>query len=323
VRILITGITGFVGAWLARYLVEDLREPTVYGLVRWSSNRDSLKGLTPALTLVDGDLRDGASLVRVAQSARPELVFHLAASSTVASSWSTPAELMDVNVIGQVKLFEALRTVDLTPLVVVASSGEVYGRAAGDGPAEEATALAPLSPYAVSKAAQDLMAFQYHAAHGLPTIRLRLFNHTGPGRPDCFVASSFARQIAEIEAGLRPPLLEVGNLDAVRDFSDVRDVVRAYWLAARRGRPGAAYNVCSGRPVAIRELLDRLLSLSTAPAEVRLDPGRLRQADVPALYGDPRRFREATGWRAEIPLERTLGDLLDHWRARIARETGP
>ncbi len=321
-RILITGITGFVGTWLARHLVEDLHQTGVHGLVRRESDRRGLEGLESALVLLEGDLTDDASLVRVVQSVRPELVFHLAASSTVASSWSTPTELMEVNVVGQVKLFETLRTVDLAPVVVVAGSGEVYGRTGGKGPVDESAPLKPVSPYAVSKAAQDLLAYQYYAAYGLPAIRLRLFNHTGPGRPDRFVASSFARQLAEIEAGLRPPLLEVGNLDAVRDFTDVRDVVRAYWLAARGGRPGAVYNVCSGRPVAIREVLDRLLALSDVPVDVRMDPGRLRQAEVAVLYGDPGRFHAATGWQPEIPLEKTLEDLLEYWRGRIAREGG-
>jgi len=322
VRILITGVTGFVGAWLARHLVEDQRQNEVHGLVRWNSDRGALEALGSSLVLLEGDLTDGASLVRVVRAVRPEVVFHLAASSTVASSWSTPAELMKVNVVGQVNLLEALRTVDLAPVVVVAGSGEVYGRAGGNGAVDETAPLEPVSPYAVSKAAQDLMAYQYHAAYGLPTIRLRLFNHTGPGRPERFVASSFARQLAEIEADLRPPVLSVGNLDAVRDFTDVRDVARAYWLASRGGRPGAVYNVCSGRPVAIRELLDRLLSLSSASVEVHLDPGRFRQAEVPVLYGDPGRFRAATGWQAEIPLEKTLQDLLEYWRRRVGGERG-
>ncbi|NOZ94449.1 MAG: GDP-mannose 4,6-dehydratase [Acidobacteria bacterium] len=319
-RTLITGITGFAGAWLARHLVEDLRQTAVHGLVRWSSDRQPLAGLESALNLIEADLTDGASLVRAVQSIRPELVFHLAASSTVASSWSTPAELMEVNVVGQVRLFEALRTVDLAPVVVVAGSGEIYGRPDGEGPVKESAPLKPVSPYGVSKAAQDLLAYQYHAAYGLPVIRLRLFNHTGPGRPDRFVASSFARQLAEIEAGLRPPFLQVGNLKVVRDFTDVRDVARAYWLAAQRGRPGAVYNVCSGRPVAIEELLNRLLVLSGLSVDVQMDPGRLRQAEVPVLYGDPGRFQAATGWQAEIPLEVTLRDLLEDWRQRVARE---
>ena len=317
-RILITGITGFAGARLARYLVEEAGQTEVYGLRRWDSDRSSLAGLEPAPTLLEGNLTDGASLVRVVRSARPEVVFHLAASSTVASSWATPEELMDVNVTGQVRLFEALRTADLAPVVVIASSGEIYGRSGGDGPVAEDAPLEPLSPYAVSKAAQDLLAHQYQVAYGLPVIRLRLFNHTGPGRPDRFAASSFAHQLAEIEAGLRPPRLDVGNLEAVRDFTDVRDVARAYWLAPARCRPELAYNVCSGRPVTIRQVLERLIELAEVPVEVRTDPSRLRPADVPVLYGNPERFEAATGWRAEIPLETTLRDLLDFWRRRIA-----
>ncbi len=213
------------------------------------------------------------------------------------------------------------RALALSPVVVVPCSAEAYGRVDPSRcPLTEEEPFRPVSPYAVSKAAQDLMAYQVHASRGLPVIRMRPFNHTGPGRPDRFVASSFARQLAEMEAGLRPPELHVGNLDAVRDFTDVRDVVRAYRLAADRCTPGEAYHVCSGRPVAVREILEILVSLSTVEPHVVVDPERMRPADIPELWGSAEKLHRATGWAPSIPLERTLGDLLEDWRRRLARE---
>ena len=315
-RTLITGAAGFVGLHLARYLLESDPDAEVWGMVWPGAGREGLANLPPTMHVEDGELRDAASLGRVLRAARPDVVFHLAAASTVASSWAAPTEAMEVNAVGQINLLEGIRKLGLAPRVVVACSAEAYGRAA-HRPVSEDAPLAPLSPYAVSKAAQDLIAAQYHAAYGLDTIRLRLFNHTGPGRPERFVASSFARQIAEIERGARPPLLRVGNLDVVRDFTDVRDVVRAYRLAAERGRPGAVYNVCSGAKVSVRELLGTLLEVAGVEAEVEVDPELLRPAEIPAVWGDHGRLTADTGWRPAIPLERTLADLLAWWRRRL------
>ncbi len=319
-RVLITGITGFAGRYLAELLVERVPEATIWGLVRWDSEAEVLGPIAPLVRLVEGDLTDAPAILRALRAARPDIVFHLAAASTVSSSWVTPAEVLQVNAIGQVYLLEGIRTLDMNPRIVVACSGEVYGAVPEDHlPAREDTPLAPVSPYGVSKAAQDLLAAQYATAYSMEIVRLRLFNHTGPRRPSRFVASSFARQIAEIEAGMRPPRIEVGNLDVVRDLCDVRDVVRAYWLAATRGEPGAVYNVCSGRPVTIRRVLDLLLSSSEETVEVRVDPGRLRTADIPALWGSAEAFREATGWEPAIPIEQTLLDLLEWWRREVRR----
>ncbi len=317
-RVLITGVTGFAGRHLASLLVEHHREAEVWGLARWDSPREELRPLDAVLTFVTGDLTDAGSLVRALQASKPDILLHLAAASTVSSSWGTPAEVMAVNVLGTVNLLEAVRTLDLDPVIVLAGSAEAYGLVdEGDLPVSEHQPFRPVSPYGVSKATVDLLGHQYHAAYGLRVIRLRLFNHTGPGRPDRFVASSFARQIAEVERSRRAPVLEVGNLDVVRDFSDVRDVARAYWAAAVHGDAGAAYNLCSGRPVSIRQLLDHLRTLSTADIEVRVDPGRLRTTEIPALYGDPRAFTAATDWRPTIPLEQTLHDILEWWRTRV------
>jgi len=319
-RVLITGITGFAGRYLAELLVDRVPEATIWGLVRWDSEAEVLGPIAPLVRLVEGDLTDAPAILRALRAARPDIVFHLAAASTVSSSWVTPAEVLQVNAIGQVYLLEGIRTLDMNPRIVVACSGEAYGAVPeNELPAREDTPLAPVSPYGVSKAAQDLLASQYATAYSMEIVRLRLFNHTGPRRPSRFVASSFARQIAEIEAGMRPPRIEVGNLDVVRDLCDVRDAARAYWLAATRGKPGAVYNVCSGRPVTIRRVLDLLLSYSEETVEVRVDPGRLRTADIPALWGSAEAFREATGWEPAIPIEQTLLDLLEWWRREVRR----
>ncbi len=319
-RVLITGISGFVGPYLAEHLVEHHPDVDVWGLVRWRSDLSRLEPVRSQIRLVTGDMTDGPSLVRALQAAAPDVILHLAASSTVGTSWGAPAHVMQVNVIGELNLFEAIRTLELEPIVVVAGSGEAYGKVEEqENPVTETQPFRPVSPYAVSKAAQDLLAYQYFASWGIRTVRLRPFNHTGPGRPDRFVASSFARQLAEIEMGLRPPRLKVGNLDIVRDFTDVREVARAYWLAALHCQAGQAYNVCSGRDVSIGQLLDALLRLSSCGVTVEVDPGRLRTADVPRLVGNHRLFTNTTGWEPMIPLETTLADLLNWWRERIAK----
>ncbi len=316
-RVLITGINGFAGPYLAEHLLATQPEVEICGLAWGREGRDTLTGLGPRLTVVESDLTDPASLTAALDRARPDLLFHLAAASSVASSWSDPALIFQVNVLGQVHLFEALRRLELKPVTVVASSAEIYGSASGPAAAlSESSPLAPVSPYGASKAAQDIVAHQYFLAGVLPTVRLRLFNHTGPRRQPAFVASSFARQIARIEKGLQPPVLEVGNLQVYRDFTDVRDVARAYWLAATRGEPGAAYNVCSGSAVSIEEILEHLLALSDLTVHIREDPARLRASDMPIMVGDHSRFTSATGWEPEIPLHRTLADLLDWWRKR-------
>jgi GDP-4-dehydro-6-deoxy-D-mannose reductase len=212
-------------------------------------------------------------------------------------------------------VLEALRRRSLAPRVLVVGSAEEYGAVQAERlPVVERTRLQPASPYAVSKVSQAYLARQYFLSHGVPVICTRTFHHTGPGRGEVFAESSFARQIAEIEAGQRPAVISVGNLDAVRDFTDVRDVVRAYWLLLDKGRAGETYNVCSGRGVAIGDVLQVLLDVSGAAVEVRRDPERMRPSDIPAIIGNPKKLRDATGWAADIPLRRTLGDLLAHWR---------
>jgi GDP-4-dehydro-6-deoxy-D-mannose reductase len=313
-RVLITGVSGFVGPYLAEHIGKVSPEAEIWGLV-WAADTSAAP---PMVRPIEGDLTDLSSLTAALDRARPDVVFHLAAASSVASSWDNPSHYLQVNAVGTVNLLEAIRTNHSQARVVVSSSAEIYGAVPlAEQPITEHAPLVPLSPYAASKAAQDLLTAQYYHGYGLATVRLRLFHHTGPRRPPQFVASSFARQIARVERGLDPPRLAVGNLEAVRDFTDVRDVARAYWLAATEGVAGDAYNICSGRRTSIRRVLELLIASSGLEVEIEIDPARLRAADIPCLVGDHSRFSDVTGWQPEIPLVETLADLLQWWRQNV------
>ncbi|MEN8165747.1 MAG: GDP-mannose 4,6-dehydratase [Acidobacteriota bacterium] len=317
-RWLITGADGFVAGHLLPHLLEQETNAQVFGMVWRQAAQDRWPEDHPRLQVLPGELGDSQSIGEVVNQARPEIILHLAAASSVAQSWRDPEPAYQANILGQLHLLEAARTMKTMPTVVIASSAEIYGRDGHDGkPISEEAPLRPLSPYAVTKAVQDLQGGQYHAAHGLPTVRLRLFNHTGPGRPPHFVASSFAKQIAEIEQGHCDPVIHVGNLDVARDFTDVRDIARAWRLAALHGRPGEAYNVCSGRPTPIRRILDILLEKTDAKVTIQTDATLLRAGEIDSLYGDRSLFSETTGWQPEIPLEQTLTDLLQWWREAV------
>jgi GDP-4-dehydro-6-deoxy-D-mannose reductase len=319
-RALITGITGFAGSHLADYLIAHHPEIEVWGLYRWRSRRDNIEHLGDRVKLVECELRDYASVAAALERSRPDYVFHLAAQSFVPTSWSAPADTLSSNIVGQAHLFEACRAQGLDPVIQVACSSEQYGLVLPDEvPIKESNPLRPLSPYAVSKVGQDFLAYQYFQSYGLKAVRTRGFNHTGPRRGEVFVTSNFAKQIASIEAGLQAPVLRVGNLDAVRDFTDVRDMVRAYWLAVEKGRPGEVYNIARGEGITIRDLLAKLLALSSAEVQVVVDPERLRPSDVEILIGDSSKFRADTGWQPEIPFDQTLADLLAYWRAKLQK----
>ena len=316
-RVLITGFTGFVGSHLADYLVAR-GDIEVFGMHRWRSRLENVEHLGTRVRRVECDLRDAAAVRRVLREVRPDRIFHLAAQSYVPTSWLTPGETLGGNVLCQVNLFEAIRDLDLSPRVHIAGSSEEYGLVLPDEvPIREESPLRPLSPYAVSKVAQDLLGYQYWKSYRLHVVRTRGFNHTGPRRGEVFVTSNFSRQIAEIEKGLREPVVRVGNLDSIRDFTDVRDMVRAYWHALERGEPGEVYNVCSGRGYSGHQLLDILLGLSHVKVEIQQDPARMRPSDVMLLIGDASKFRGITGWEPAIPFEVTLKDLLEHWRKRV------
>ena len=316
-RVLITGLTGFVGSHLADYLVSR-GDVELFGTHRWRSRMDNIEHLRGRITLVECDLRDPTAARRALAAVRPHRVFHLAAQSYVPTSWLMPAETLLPNVQAQLNVFEAVRDLGLQAQIHIAGSSEEYGLVQPDEvPIREENPLRPLSPYAVSKVAQDLLAYQYWRSYGLHTVRTRGFNHSGPRRGEVFVTSNFARQIAEIEKGLRGPVIHVGNLESVRDFTDVRDMVRAYWLALEHGEPGAVYNICSGKGYPIRQVLETLLGLAQVTVEIREDPERMRPSDVPVLVGDCSRFRRITGWAPTIPFDTTLADVLSYWRQRV------
>ncbi len=253
----------------------------------------------------------------VVAAVKPDLVFHLAAMAEVKRSFDAPWETLANNIGAQVHLLEALRETMPQARVLIVSSAEIYGSAGGV--LDEDVAFAPTNPYSVSKVAQDMLGLQYYLAYNMPIIRARPFNHLGPGQARGFAASDFASQIAAIEAGQHPPVMYVGNLNAERDFTDVRDVVRAYYLMLTQGDPGAVYHVCSGQGHSIQEVLDLLLSMSSVQIEVRQDPARMRPVDVTSRVGDASRLRARTGWEPVIPLEESLRDILGDWRQRVNR----
>lgn len=315
-RILITGITGFVGSHLAELALEKGTE--VFGTYRWRSRLDNIQHLLTKIRLIECDLRDAISMRNAVKEAKPDWIFHLAAQSFVPASWTAPADTMHINVIGTINLFEAVRQLELDCRILNAGSSEEYGlQFERELPIKETNPLRPLSPYAVSKVAQDLLGWQYYRSYKMFIVRTRAFNHSGPRRPEAFVDSGFAWQIARIEAGLQEPVIYVGNLEAKRDFTDVRDIVRAYWLALEKGEPGEVYNICTGKAWSIKEVLDLLLSMAKVNVEIRQDPSKMRPSDVPILVGDSTKFRERTGWTPQIPYEQTLQDMLDYWRDKF------
>lgn len=314
-RVLITGINGFVGGHLAEYLLAAT-DWEIWGLARGTELRwPTLRGRVQPLA---ADLLYKASTEAAVRTAQPDIIFHLAAQAHVPTSFADPGTTLTSNLLAQLHVFEGVRAAELDPVILTVCTAEEYGAVrAEDLPVNEDTPLRPNNPYAVSKVAQDMLALQYFLAHKLRTIRVRPFNHTGPRQEAEYVLPAFARQVALIEAGNQEPVLSVGNLTARRDFTDVRDMVRAYHLAVLRATPGEVYNVGSGAAVAIQALLDRLLALSRVPITVQPDPARMRPADVPLVCCDPRRFHTCTGWKPEIPLDQTVEDTLNEWRERV------
>lgn len=317
-KVLITGVTGMVGGFLAKELLSQRSDVQIFGTYRWRSRMENIDDIRRHLELRECDVRDATSVRRLVAEVKPHQVFHLAAQSNVLTSRHAPADTLATNVVGLVNLLEAIREHHADARVLVPGSSEEYGlQYSDDLPIRETNPLRPLSPYAVSKVTQDMTALQYFESYKLDIVRTRAFNHTGPGREDVFVEGSFARQIAEIEAGLRPPKVHVGNLDVVRDYSDARDIVRAYLLAMEKGAAGEVYNICSGHGRRIGDLLDMLLAISGQRVEIVRDAARMRDREAMTLVGDCTRFRTLTGWTPKIPIEQTLADILDDWRRRV------
>ena len=322
-RVLITGISGFVGSVLADYLLSDNsgRSLELHGTIHRADRR--VQHLRDRLHLHKGDLRNPSWIDKVIATVKPSYIFHLAAWSDVRASWDQPWAAYELNISCQLNLLEALRRHTPGARVLVVASSEVYGLIEPeDLPVDESTPLRPNSPYGISKVAQDLMAQQYWYNYKLSAVRVRSFNHIGPGQSDSFVASAFARQIAEIEAGKQQPVLKVGNLEAERDYTDVRDMVRAYWLALHHGEAGGVYNIGSSSSIPVQELLNVLIELSGVEIAVEEDPLRLRPSEVSRIVCNSDRFFKETGWVPRIPLRQSLADVLNYWRKITGALTG-
>ncbi len=316
-RALITGAGGFVGGHLCAHLLaftDWQLTGTVYPQPVESQPPE------PYLRLRHADLRDPEGVRTLVDEVQPDYIFHLAAQSFVPTSFADPWDTLENNIRAELNLLEAVRRSGREVRVLVIGSNEEYGAPrSGELPQTEESPLRPNNPYAVSKVAQDFLGLQYHLAYGLPVVRVRPFNHTGPGQSPRFVVPAFASQIAHIEAGLQEPVMKVGNLDVARDFSDVRDIVRAYHLAVTQGEPGEVYNLASGRPQPVQGLLETLLSYAQVEIRVERDLERYRPVDMPVVYGSAEKFRLRTGWEPQIPFEQTLRDTLEYWREQVGK----
>lgn len=315
-RALITGAGGFAGGHLVEYLLQQPGIEVHAAVFLPPGQNPRLDGLE--LTQHQAELRDAEAVRDVLEEVRPDLIFHLAAMAHVGESFKNPWATLENNIVGQLNILEAVRQAEIDARILIVSSAEIYGSAGGTPiPLDETYPFAPTNPYSVSKVTQDMLGLQYFLAYRLKILRARPFNHIGPGQMTGFVAADFAAQIAAIEAGRREPVMDVGNLDAERDFTDVRDIVRAYWLMLTQGEPGEAYNISSGKGYSIKYLLDTLLSYSTAKIEVRQDPARMRPSDVPRRVGNASKLRQRTGWEPVIPFEQSLLDILNDWRRHL------
>jgi GDP-4-dehydro-6-deoxy-D-mannose reductase len=311
---LITGAGGFAGSYLTEECVR--RGWSVHGTTRL---QEGARAAPQGVTLHPIELTDAAAVHALMGQVRPEQVYHLAAQPSVQKAWQDPMNTLTNNIGAQLQVLTAVREVCPSARVLVVSSSEIYGRIDATRDAvDESTPYGPLDPYSVSKVTQEMLALQHHLAFDLHIVRVRPFNHMGPRQSTGFVAPDFARQIALIEAGASEPVIRVGNLEAVRDISDVRDVVHAYALALSHGESGAVYNVASGRGISVSDLLQAFLALATVTISVEVDPERLRPIDRPRIVGDATRLRRATGWAPSIPFEQTVHDTLDYWRGVVA-----
>lgn len=322
-RTLITGITGFTGIHLAEYLSSQDRDNDnidLYGIdiVRnVSKDAQPIKDLDNVKVLTC-DILDEGEMKKTVKDIKPDSIFHLAGLTFDPNSRESPEKFYITNVFGTINLLEAVRQLRIDPLIHIACSSAEYGLILGnENPIKETNPFRPISPYAISKLAQDMVGYQYYKNYGLRIIRTRAFNITGPGEREDFVCSNFACQIAMIEKGKQEPIIYVGNLEAERDFLDIRDVVKGYWLASDKGIPGEVYNVCSGKAYSIGEILDILLQMTKNDIIVRQDSKRRRPSDIPLQVGSFEKLRKQTGWKPIIPLEETLKDLLNYWRQKI------
>jgi GDP-4-dehydro-6-deoxy-D-mannose reductase len=317
VRVLITGISGFVGSHLAEHLMETTDwdvAGTVYGPY------GNISHLCGELELYPAELSRLPVVTFILEQACPDLIFHLAAQPLVSLSRKDPWGTLETNIRMQLNLLEGMAAVCPNSRMLIVGSSEEYGLVSPeDVPIDEETPLRPLSAYAMSKVVQDLLGLQYHLTHGLHVVRTRPFNHIGPRQRLGFVAPDFAHQVAQIEAGKKPPVVEVGSLDVYRDFSDVRDIIRGYVAALLHGEPGQVYNLGAEEAHSVREILETLIALTGLQIEVKIDPTRVRKVDMPLMVSDCQRIRQDTGWHVQVPFEQSLRDILDYWRQEVCQ----
>tara|TARA_R100000027_G_scaffold61821_1_gene53481 strand:- start:249 stop:1256 length:1008 start_codon:yes stop_codon:yes gene_type:complete len=323
----ITGITGMVGSHLADFLLEHT-DWHIYGLVRWNDKMDNIEHLMDRINakdrieLIYGDINDLSSLLVTFSETKPDYVFHLAAQSYPKTSFDSPLETLETNILGTAKVLDAIKHLGLNPIIHVCASSEVFGRVPKEFlPIHEDVTFHPASPYAISKVGTDLVGRFYAEAYDMTVMTTRMFTHTGPRRGDVFAESTFAKQIAMIEAGLIPPVIKVGNLDSLRTWSDVRDAVRAYYLLVTNDpKAGEYYNIGGSFSCSVKDMLDYLMSLSTRKdIKVVIDPDRLRPIDADLQVPDTTKFKNHTGWEPEITFEETMIDLLNYWRKMISQ----
>ena len=313
-RVLITGICGFVASHLVEYLLANT-DWKIYGLMRWNDPLDNLVNIKDQVNLLEGDLTDSESLNLAIKQSKPNYIYHLAAQSYVQASFVYPVKTLQNNVIGTENLFAAIKNHAPDSWICNVSSSEVYGRvSSGYGPIDEDCPFAPASPYSISKITQDMIGRFYHEAYGLNVLTTRLFTHTGPRRGDIFCESTFAKQIAMIEAGLLKPPIKVGNLDSIRTIADVRDAVKAYYmLLTVNPIPGEIYNIGGDHTCTVGDILDAM----NPGYSIENDPSRMRPLDANYQIPNCEKFKAHTGWKPEISFEETINDLLEYWRDRV------
>lgn len=315
-KVLITGASGFAGGFLAEYLLSQ-NQFEIFGTYH-SEKSLQQSPLKDRITFRQVDLMQTSQVETLINEIKPDHLYHLAAASPVAKSFEDPIQTMHTNIDSQINLLEAIKKAQLSDMkIMIISSAQVYGYVQlQDLPVDEQTSLRPANPYAISKIAQDYLGFQYALSHGLHIIRVRPFNHIGPRQSLGFVVSDFAKQIVDSERGEKEPVIQVGNLEAKRDFTDVRDMVRAYALLLEKGEKGEVYNIGSGKSVSAQLILEMLLSLSMVKITVLIDQERMRPSDTPEIICDHTKISSLTSWQPEIPLEQTLKDTLEYWRSQ-------
>ena len=319
-KALITGINGFVGSHLAESLLKTGRE--VFGTYAEGDHLNHLSAIRDKILLFPCLIQNEEEVYQVIRTVLPDEIYHLAGMAFVVDAWQNPKLAFDINALGTMNLYEAVIKNRLNPWILSVLSADVYGVVHEEEmPLKEDRALRPIHPYGLSKATADLIGYHYFYAYNLPIVRVRPFNHIGPRQSPKFVCSDFACQIARIEKGLHESFIEIGNLEAKRDFTDVRDMVRAYGMLIEKGKAGEVYHVASEQAVSIDFILNSLLGMSQVPIEIRTNPTKLRRSDAPLQIGDCSKLKADTGWAPSIPLKQTLEDILNYWRKEVSLQT--